>query len=71
MSSGDKFNFDGKDYLRIDIIGKYNYFVNEIDNDDVCILKESIEDGKSYLVNLTKKEVDEALILYGNKHMNS
>ena len=55
---------DGKDFLLVETVGKYNFFV-EVDNyDNICILKEVIENDESMFVNLEEDEVDEALGLY-------
>ena len=62
---------DGKDFLLVETVGKYNFFV-EVDNyDNICILKEVIEDGESLFVDLEENEVDEAFSLYYRKLNNT
>lgn len=62
---------DGKDFLLVETVGKYNFFV-EVDNyDNICILKEVIENDESMFVNLEEDEVDEALGLYYEKLKNA
>ena len=55
----------------VETVGKYNFFV-EVDNyDNICILKEVIENDESMFVNLEEDEVDEALGLYYEKLKNA
>ena len=62
---------DGKDFLLVETVGKYNFFV-EVDNyDNICILKEVIENDESMFFNLEEDEVDEALGLYYEKLKNA
>ena len=62
---------DGKDFLLVETVDKYNFFV-EVDNyDNICILKEVIENDESMFVNLEEDEVDEALGLYYEKLKNA
>ena len=62
---------DGKDFLLVETVGKYNFFV-EVDNyDNICILKEVIENDESMFVNLEEDDVDEALGLYYEKLKNA
>ena len=59
---------DGKDFVLIETIDKYNFFVEETNTENICILKEEIEDGETYYVSLEDEdEIDKAFILYYDK----
>ena len=62
---------DGKDFLLVETVGKYNFFVELNNYDNICILKEVVENDESVFVNLEEDEVDEALGLYYEKLKNA
>lgn len=68
----DTIDIDGKEFFLVDKIDKYNYFA-EIENpENICILKDKVEDEEELYVSLDDdKEVDKALILYYEKYGNT
>lgn len=59
---------DGKDFILIETIEKYNFFAEENNPENICILKELEEDNETYYVSLdSDDELDEAFILYYDK----
>lgn len=59
---------DGKEFFLLDNIEKYYYF-SEVNNpSNICILKESMKNGKEIFVNMKKFEIDKALQLYSEKY---
>ena len=62
---------DGKDFLLVETVGKYNFFVELNNYDNICILKEVVENDEIVFVNLEEDEVDEALGLYYEKLKNA
>ena len=66
---------DGKEHSLIDTIkdekNTYNYFINNENPADFCILKSEITDNEEYYISLeTEKEFDYALNLFQKKHQN-
>lgn len=61
-------NIDGKEFFLVDVIDKYHYFAEINKPDSLCILKEQLENGEEYLVNLREVEVDKALLLFNKKY---
>ena len=64
-------DIDGKDFILIETIDKYNFFVDEDNYENICILKEIIDDNKEYLVDVEDDEFDKALTLYYEKLKNT
>lgn len=59
---------DGTDYMLVEIVDKYNFFVEENNIENICVLKTIEEDGETFFVNLDDSdEVDEAFSLYYEK----
>lgn len=59
---------DGVDYMLVETVGKYNFFVEENNIENICVLKTIEEDGEKFFVNLDDgDEVDEAFSLYYEK----
>ena len=58
---------DGKDFVLVATVDKYNFFVEYDNRDNICILKEVEEDGEATYVPLDEFEVDEAFSLYYEK----
>lgn len=62
---------DGKDFILIDTVDKYSFFVEENNPENICIFKEGIENGEEYYLPLdSDEEVDKAFILYYDKLKN-
>lgn len=57
----------GKDFILIETIDKYNFFVEEKNIENICILKEIEENNESFYVNVDENEFDKALSLYYGK----
>ena len=56
---------DGKDFVLVATINQYNFFFEETNPKNICILKEVIEDGEECYVSLDNDaEVEEAYKLY-------
>ena len=59
---------DGADYILVETVGDYNFFVEENNIENICVLKLIEEDGERFFVNLdSADEVDEAFSLYYEK----
>jgi len=58
---------DGKDFILVATVDKYNFFVEQDNIENICVLKEVIEDNESYYVNLEEEEFDNAFNLYYEK----
>ena len=64
----DVLELDGKDFILIDTVDKYSFFAEENNPENICIFKDSIEDGEEYYVPLdSDEEIDKAFILYYDK----
>ena len=60
-------DIDGKDYILIETIGEYNFFVEENNPVNVRVLKEIHEDNESFYVSVDEDEFDKAFSLYYEK----
>lgn len=60
-------DIDGKDYILIETIGEYNFFVEENNPVNVRVLKEIYEDNESFYVSVDEDEFDKAFSLYYEK----
>lgn len=58
---------DGKDFVLVETVGKYNFFVEDGNKENVCVLKEVEEDNEVLYVNLDEEEFDYAFNLYYEK----
>lgn len=68
----DALEIDGKDFILVDTIDKYYFFSEENDPENVCILKEIVEDGEELLVSLDDDaEIDKAFDLFQEKYANN
>lgn len=67
----EEIEIDGKNYIVLDeIVGKckYVYLSNTTDDDDFIVRK--ISDDDKYLLSLdNEKELEQALLLYTDKHL--
>lgn len=64
----DVLELDGKDFILIDTVDKYSFFAEENNPENICIFKDSIEDGEEYYAPLdSDEEIDKAFILYYDK----
>lgn len=65
---------DGVTYAMIDEIdienNTYVYLVNIKEEEDFCIRKKAIIDNKEFLVGITEKEFDVAMLSFSKKHQN-
>lgn len=65
----DALEIDGKDFILVDKIDKYYFFSEEKNPENVCVLKEVIEDGEEMLVSLDDdSEVDKAFDMIEEKY---
>ena len=55
---------DGKDFVLVETVDKYNFFVEEGNVKNICVLKEIEEDNEAIYVNLDEDEFDYAFNLY-------
>ena len=46
---------NGKDFILVETIDKYNFFVEEDNIENICILKEIIDEGKEKFIELFKQ----------------
>ena len=53
----------GKTFLLIENIDNYNFFVEENNFENICVLKEITKDGKNLLVDVEDDEFDKAINL--------
>lgn len=60
-------DIDGKDFLLIETIGEYNFFVEEANTENICVLKEIEDDNESFYVGVDENEFDKAFSLYYEK----
>lgn len=60
-------DIDGKDFLLIETIGEYNFFVEDGNSSNICVLKEIEENNESFYVNVDEDEFDKAFCLYYEK----
>ena len=60
-------DIDGKNFILIETIDKYNFFVEEVNPENICVLKEMEEDNESFYVSVDEDEFDEAFSLYYEK----
>ena len=60
-------DIDGKDFILIETIDKYNFFVEEDNLENICVLKEIQEDNESFYVSVDENEFDKAFSLYYEK----
>lgn len=68
MIDNSKFEIDGIEYVVLEKVENYVYLVNPKNEEDVCIRKEIVEDGKTYLTGLDDEdEVYKALELFKQK----
>ena len=68
MIDNSKFEIDGVEYAVLEKVDGYVYLVNVKDEEDVCIRKEIVDDGKTYLTMLDNEdEVYKALELFKQK----
>ena len=68
----DVLEIDGKDFILIDKIDKYYFFSEENNPENVCILKEVVEDEEELLVSLDDDaEVDKDFDLIEEKYKNN
>ena len=58
---------DGKDFVLIETVDKYNFFVEQDNIENICVLKEVIENDESFYVSLDDNEFDKAFSLYYEK----
>lgn len=58
---------DGKDFVLIETVDKYNFFVEQDNVENICVLKEVIEDNESFFVDVEDDEFDKAFSLYYEK----
>ena len=58
---------DGKDFVLIETVDKYNFFVEQDNIENICVLKEVIEDNESFFVEIEDDEFDKAFSLYYEK----
>lgn len=58
---------DGKDFVLIETVDKYNFFVEQDNVENICVLKEVIEDNESFFVEIEDDEFDKAFSLYYEK----
>ena len=65
--SVEAIDIDGKDFLLIETIGEYNFFVEEDNTENICVLKEIEEDNESFYVSVDDNEFDKAFSLYYEK----
>lgn len=60
-------DIDGKDFILIETIDKYNFFVEESNTENICVLKEIKESNESFYVSVDENEFDKAFSLYYEK----
>lgn len=58
---------DGKDFVLIETVSKYNFFVEQDNPQNICVLKEVEENDEIMYVSLDEDEFDEAFSLYYEK----
>lgn len=61
----------GKTFLLIETIDEYNFFVEENNFENICILKEVVKDGDTVLIDVADDEFDKALNMYYEKFMKN
>lgn len=55
---------DGKEFVLIETVDKYNFFVEQDNPQNICVLKEVEEDNEVLYVDLDEEEFDKAFSLY-------
>lgn len=58
---------DGKDFVLVETVDKYNFFVEDGNTQNICVLKEVEENNEVIYVNLDEEEFDYAFNLYYEK----
>lgn len=58
---------DGKDFVLVETVDKYNFFVEDGNTQNICVLKEVEENNEVMYVNLDEEEFDYAFNLYYEK----
>lgn len=58
---------EGKDFVLIETVGEYNFFVEQDNTQNICVLKEVEEDNETFYVDLDEEEFDKAFSLYYEK----
>lgn len=62
---------DGKEFILLDQVDKYYFFFEESNPENICVLKEKIEDKEELLVSLDDdSEIDKAFDLIEEKYQN-
>lgn len=65
----DTLEIDGKEFILIDTIDEYNYFIEENNPDNLCILKKTVKNGENLYVSLENDiEIDKAISMYAKKY---
>ena len=58
---------DGKDFVLVETVDKYNFFVEDGNTQNICVLKEVEENNEVMYVSLEEEEFDYAFNLYYEK----
>ena len=61
----------GKSFVLIETIDEYNFFVEETNFENICILKEEIKNGDTVYIDVDDDEFDQALNMYYEKFMKN
>ena len=65
----DVVEIDGVEFFLVNTVDKYSFFAEVGNTSNVYVLKEVIEDGEKYLVNLDNThELEQAFLLYNEKY---
>lgn len=68
----DTLEIDGKNFILIDNVENYYFFFEENNEDNICVLKEIVENEEELLVSLENdNEIDKAFDLLEEKYKNS
>ena len=61
----------GKEFILVETIDKYNFFVETANVENICVLKEIMDEGEEKFVDVDDNEFDKAFSLYYEKLKSS